>query len=398
MRKIGRLWTVVIISGTDGLLAKTSFYLILNVIVFGFDFFSGQIAGSELMVGFLLGLTFYLFESFLFRLMCISATTLVYLSIDIGFRAGIVGSFETSVTRLNSERWGAFAFMLFLLAAFAYYIVNKNGQLLRRLKEYSRKIATALEKEVISGQNKTKFIRNAYHEIRGQFWGVFMIIKILTKAQRTGQMQNMNKIVSDLADSCQNLQLLLNNILEYSKFESGISELPLLEPINPRLKIRGLIEFCQYEANEKNIQITYQAADDLPSYVACDVVKLTQVVLNLINNAIKFSEPGSIITIVLHSDVNRWHISVRDQGKGIRLDQLPYIFDPFVAAKYKDDNSGGVGLGLYITKQLVAALRGEIKVSSGENAGSCFTVYLPIIPFDKLRKVENFPDLPGNYI
>jgi signal transduction histidine kinase len=367
------------------------------VAVFAFHFFFGQLAGSELMVGFLVGLAFYLFESFLLRLICISATTLVFVSMDFGFRSGIIGLSETGSSRMHSERWGIYALMLFLLVAFAYYFVNKNGQLLRRLKEHSRKVETELEKEVISGQNKTKFIRNAYHEIRGQFWGVFIIIKVLAKSQRTGQTQNMSEMLNDLTNGCQNLQLLLNNVLEYSKFESGISELPLLEPVNPRLKVGGLIELCQYAANEKNIQITYRAADDLPDYVACDVMKLTQVVINLINNAIKFSKPDSVISVMLHKDLDRWHISVRDYGKGICPDRLPYIFDPFVNGKYRDNNSDGVGLGLHITKQLVAALQGEIEVSSEENAGSCFTVCLPILPIDTLRGGQNFPDTPGNY-
>jgi signal transduction histidine kinase len=87
---------------------------------------------------------------------------------------------------------------------------------------------------------------------------------------------------------------------------------------------------------------------------------------------------------------------VKDHGKGICPDKLPYIFDPFVTDKNRANNSEGVGLGLHITKQLVAALQGEIQVSSEENAGSCFTVYLPIIPFDTLREVLNFPSPPAN--
>jgi len=397
MRKIGTLWPFVIISGMDSLLAKASFYVILNVAAFGFSFFSGQFEGIQLMVGFLIGLAFYLFESFLFRLICISATTLVYVSMDFGFLSGIIGSSHSGTTRMNSILWSVYSLMLFLLAASAWYFVNKNGRLLCRLKEYSRKVETDLQKEVTSGQNKTKFIRNAYHEIRGQFWGVFIIIKVLAKSQRTDQTQNISNILNDLTNGCQNLQLLLNNILEYSKFESGILELPLLEPINPKLKIGGLIKFCQYAADEKNIQINYWAADDLPDYVACDGMKLTQVVLNLINNAIKFSKPDTIIGVMLQTDPDRWRISVSDHGKGICPDRLPYIFDPFMNGKYRDNNSNGVGLGLHITKQLVTALQGEIEVSSEENAGTCFTVYLPILPFDAVREVLNFPDPPGNY-
>ncbi len=397
MRKIGSFWPYVITSGTDSLFAKASFYLILNVVVFGFQFFSGHLAGTGLMTGFLIGLAFYLFESFLSRLMCISVTVLLYVFMDFGFQSGIIGPSEMGAVRMNSVRWGIYALMILLLAAFCYYFVNKNAQVLRNLKEYSRKVETDLEKEVISGQNKTIFIRNAYHEINGQFWGVFTIIKIISRSQRTGQIQNMSEMINDLTNGCQNLQLLLNNILEYSKFESGILELPLLEPVNPRLKIGGLIGLCQYEANEKNMQITYRAADDLPDFVASDVVKLTQVVLNLINNAIKFSKPGTTIDVVLHNDIERWSISVSDRGKGICPDRLPYIFDLFLTGKYRDGNSDGVGLGLHITKQIVAALQGKIEVCSEENAGSCFTVYLPIVPLNTLKETVNFPVPSGNY-
>jgi signal transduction histidine kinase len=125
-------------------------------------------------------------------------------------------------------------------------------------------------------------------------------------------------------------------------------------------------------------------------------MKLTQVVINLINNAIKFSKSGTIISVTLHKDIDRWRISVQDRGKGICPDRLPYIFDPFVTDNNRDNNSEGVGLGLHITKQLVAALQGEIEVSSEENAGSCFTVYLPIVPFETLREVLNLPSPPGD--
>jgi signal transduction histidine kinase len=348
MRRIRTLWTLIITSGADSLLAKLSFYL------FG-------------------------------------ASILIFVSLDFTFRSGIIRSEGAGANRIASDRWIVYALLLFLFAALAYYFIEKNSRLLRRLKEYSRKVETDLEKEVDSGQKKSTFIRHTYHEVRGQFWGVFVIIKILAKAQQTGQIQNMNKMLSDLTNGCQNLQLLLTNILEYSKFESGISERPHFEPVNLRLKIAGLIDLCQYAANEKNIKIHYCAKEDIPDYTACDGMKLTQVVINLINNAIKFSEPGTFIVVILHKELNRWRISVKDHGKGICPDRLPYIFDPFVTGKYSDNNSEGMGLGLHITKQLVTALQGEIQVSSVENAGSCFTVYLPIIPCEPLREIVNRP-------
>src|ERR1700733_2961741 len=108
MRKIGSLSSVIKVSGTDGLLSKASFYIILNMAVFGFSFVLAQLAGVRLLYG------------------C----------------------------------------MAMLMSAFTYYTVNKNGQALQSLKEYSRKVETDLEKEVGSGQNKSIFIRNAYHQIK----------------------------------------------------------------------------------------------------------------------------------------------------------------------------------------------------------------------------------------
>jgi signal transduction histidine kinase len=378
MRRIRTLWILIINSGADSLSAKLSFYLILNVAILWYSFISGPSAYTEAMAGFLIGVTYFLFESFLFRVICIGTTILIFLSPAFNLRSGIsrsaAGAAGTGFSGMDPTRWSAYAIMLFLLAAVIYYSIKKN--------KYSRKVETELEKEVISGQNKTTFIRNAYHEVKGQFWGVFVLIKILMKAYQTGQIQNMNKMLGDLTNGCQNLQLLLTNILEYSKFESGIWERPFFEPVNLRSKIGGLIDLCQYAADEKNLQIDCCFSDEIPDYVACDDMKLTQVVINLLNNAIKFSKPGTTIAVLLHKDIDRWRISIKDHGKGIRPDKLPYIFDAFVTGKDRHSNAEGVGLGLHITKQLVAALQGEIQVSSEENAGSCFTVHLPMIPFE----------------
>src|ERR1700754_3286610 len=116
MRKSGILWSIVTSSGTDSLLPKASFYLLLNLAVFGFYFFSGQFAGNGIMAGFLVGFVFYLFDGFLFRLICISSTTLVYVSMEFGFRSGIVDSLHTSsTTRMNSSGWSIYALILFVL-------------------------------------------------------------------------------------------------------------------------------------------------------------------------------------------------------------------------------------------------------------------------------------------
>lgn len=284
-------------------------------------------------------------------------------------------------------QWLLVLFILFTFLLFAghlYIYTRKTNLLERHLKEYCRQVEADLKRELESGQIKSQFIRNAYHEVRGQFWGVYVISKLLRKGQQKGYASYLYKGLEDLYTGCHNLQLLLTNILEYAKYESGIPEGPKYEAINIRGNMAELIDIAQYAANEKNIKIESYISEQVPDYIAHDRIKMNQVMTNLINNAIKFSRPDSTIVVCLDKDSDKWRISIKDQGKGITPSKLPYIFDLFVNAKDRGSNAEGMGVGLYIVRQLVTALKGEISVKSEENTGSCFTIELPIIPFELL--------------
>jgi signal transduction histidine kinase len=152
-----------------------------------------------------------------------------------------------------------------------------------------------------------------------------------------------------------------------------------------------LIDIARYAASENNIKIESHISEEIPDYIAYDRIKMNQVMTNLINNAVKFSKPDSIIVIRLDKETDKWRISIKDQGTGITPSKLPYIFDLFATAKDRGNNTEGMGVGLYIVRQLVTALQGEISVKSDENAGSCFTVELPIIPFELLNEMTFCP-------
>jgi signal transduction histidine kinase len=282
-------------------------------------------------------------------------------------------------------------FSFLLIAAHFYAYSKKNTRLTATLEEYCRKVEVELKKELEAGQKKTQFIRNAYHEVRGQFWGVFVISRILAIGGQKGLTANTEKMLGDLSNGCHNLQLLLSNILDYAKHESGIPENPNYEAIDFRRNLVELIDIARYAAYEKNIRIESFVSDEIPEYVACDRIMINQVMTNLINNAIKFSNPGGTIVVFLHKDNTRLRISIKDQGRGIPTTLLPHIFDLFFTTKNRNRLGEGLGLGLYITRQLVAALKGEIDVQSEENAGSCFIVSLPIIPFEALSEINCCP-------
>jgi signal transduction histidine kinase len=284
----------------------------------------------------------------------------------------------------------------FLLIAAHFYVYNrKNTRLVARLEEYCRRLEGELKNELDAGQKKTRFISNAYHEVRGQFWGIFVISRILASGSQRKLTNNTEKMLRDLANGCHNLQLLLSNILDYARYESGIPEKPNYEATDLRHSLVELVDIARYAASEKNIRIESFVSDEIPDYVACDRVMINQVMTNLINNAIKFSDPGGDIIVFLHKDNNWWRISIKDQGRGIPPALLPHIFDMFVSKKGRGGPGDGLGLGLYITRQLVATLKGEIAVQSEENAGSCFIVSLPIIPFETPSQIECCPSWEG---
>ncbi len=271
-----------------------------------------------------------------------------------------------------------FFFLLFATQFYAY--ARKNTLLVSTRDEYYRQLEEELKKQLEAGQKKTQFIRNAYHEVRSQFWGVFIISRILADAGEKGYVRDMNKMLSDLSNASGNLEMLLSNILDYARYESGISEKPYYEATNLRQSLAELIDIARYAARYKHVRIECHVTDEIPDRIVCDRVKINQVMTNLIDNAVKFSDPASDIALFLHKDTNRWRISIKDQGKGIPPALLPNIFDLFVTTRHRDSDREGLGLGLYITRQLVTALQGEITVHSEENAGSCFIVHLPILP------------------
>lgn len=279
-------------------------------------------------------------------------------------------------------------FSFFLFAAHFHFYTKKNTLLVANKDAHCLQVEGTLQKEIEAGQKKTQFIRNAYHEVRGNFWGVFIISRMLANASKKGNVKDLNKVLGDLSNGCHNLQLLLSNILDYSKYESGLSDGPNYEATNLRRNLDELIDFARYAAHEKKVTINSHVSDEIPDYVACDRVKFSQVITNLVNNAIKFSNTDSIIEVLFDKDSSeRWRISITDQGKGISPALLPHIFEPFVTTKSNNSVEEGLGLGLYITRRLVADLKGEIDVDSKENTGSTFVVTLPIIPFESLSKI-----------
>lgn len=225
---------------------------------------------------------------------------------------------------------------------------------------------------------KEQFLANMSHEIRTPINGIVGMANLLSQNPSPVERETY---LSAIKHSAENLTVIINDILDLAAIESGKLKFEKIA-FNLRDLLPSLISTFTYQAREKRIQVDYQIDDSLNKILLGDPVRLNQILINLVSNAVKFTHNGSIkihCTVERESKGTSWvRIEVEDTGVGIPQEKLNTIFESFsqadasVTRKY-----GGTGLGLTIVKQLVELQKGSISVRSREHEGSTFTVRIP---------------------
>ena len=173
------------------------------------------------------------------------------------------------------------------------------------------------------------------------------------------------------------LLALINDILDLSKIEAGSAQI-YQTPMSPRKTIVETVESLRSLAQAKDVGLTVELEESLPEVVLGDAAKIQQVLVNLVSNAIKFTEEGGVIVAAEAVGTSHWKISVQDSGIGIPDDALESIFEPF---KQVDSSvtrrQQGTGLGLSIVKRLIVLMGGTLDLATELNRGSTFTIVLP---------------------
>lgn len=225
---------------------------------------------------------------------------------------------------------------------------------------------------------KEQFLANISHEIRTPINGIAGIAGLLSQNQ-TAEEREM--YLSAIRHSSENLKVIINDILDLAAIDSGKLK---FEKIAFNLKdlLPSLISTFTYQAREKNLALHYTIDESLNRILMGDPVRLNQVLINLISNAVKFTHTGAIHVKCELEKVQRGichvRISVKDTGVGIPAEKLNTIFESFSQADESVTRRyGGTGLGLTIARQLVELQKGRIEVHSQEHVGSTFTVYIP---------------------
>lgn len=268
--------------------------------------------------------------------------------------------------------WHQLYLIIFVACALGFTII----WMLKRQKKYVEVIERSKEQAEKAARHKSDFLAMMSHEIRTPMNAVIGMTDLIMETKMS---MEQKEYVRTIKIAGENLLSIINDVLDFSKLESGSMELNQTS-FNLEELISDVFNLMSIKVEEKNLETVWHLEDNTPQNIKTDKARLRQVLINLVGNAVKFTEEGKVsLSVESCGSENGKHcllFSVRDTGMGIPEDELPHLFD-FFSQVDANNKEGGTGLGLAISKEIVNIMGGDINVESELNEGTTFyfTIY-----------------------
>ena len=283
----------------------------------------------------------------------------------------------TMKANLESELDGVFI-MAGLLILLLFAMLDQI-KILNRMQQ-------ATNEAIAATQAKSEFLANMSHEIRTPINAIMGMNEMILRESNQSEIKEYAK---DAKSASENLLDIINDILDFSKIESGMMEI-VVGRYDLGEMISDVTTLVSMKAEEKGLKLNIKVNPDLPSVLEGDDKRIKEIITNILNNAVKYTEKGSIDMNVNGQYVGDNEIvlaiEIKDTGKGIKAEDIDKIFDGFERVDLAENRHiEGTGLGLSITRRLAELMDGNISVTSQYGVGSTFTVVLPQIVIDKTK-------------
>jgi signal transduction histidine kinase/CheY-like chemotaxis protein len=244
----------------------------------------------------------------------------------------------------------------------------------RELRQSEERLREAKDSAEAANRAKTAFLANMSHEVRTPLNSILGYAQLLLRSKNS--VKDPASKLKSIIDSGEHLLGMMNELLDLARVESGKLVINL-QPVDIRLFLQTLVAEFEIRARQSGLRFEFECHESVPECVETDPLRLRQILYNLVGNAFKFTSTGSAFLKVMMFGPNL-RFEIADTGKGIAAADLPHLFKPFYQALNREQNTEGVGLGLYITERLVRLLGGQISVNSVLGEGSRFWVDLPL--------------------